>query len=491
MLLTDELLLQYKRCNRRTFLHFYGEKERKAKEKDFCRKLKQEKISQSWKVLQSYNLPYQQPRMLSGGNNHILNLAQITEDLMSQGIECIYQGVIKCEFDYDNQHKVTVASSPTLLIKDESQASRWGNWSYFAVNTHLGKTPKKEYKLISGLHARILSQIQDVTPQRSEIILRNSSKVYQTILSIWIPRSQGLVEECASMLRDKNEPEIFISRQRCGLCPWYDSCHEIAQSAQHLSLIPGITPSRQEILFNQGITNFSLLAQTPLSSLKEVFSSEIANNIYKQTQSLQSGQAIVKEKYSPQTNLHDIELYFDIETEPDRNLHYLLGVLLVDRQNGRKEYHSFMAKNIAEEEMIWHKFVDFVNQYPEAPIFHYSEYEVEIIKYLANRYQTPSVQLQSLLDRVFDLHKFLINSFFLPIQNYSLKSVANWLGFYWRDPKTGQTPSNKVNVGGDQCVFWYDQWLKTHDSFWLDYILIYNYDDCFATYELKKWLDYY
>jgi uncharacterized protein len=491
MLLTDELLLQYKRCNRRSFLHFYGDQEKKAKEKDFCQKLKQEKISQAWQVLQSYNLPYQQPRILSEGNNNLVHLAQITEDLMSQGIECIYQGVIKCEFDYDNHHQVTVASSPTLLIKDESLSSRWGNWHYFAVNTHLGKSPKKEYKLISGLHARILSQIQEVTPQRGEIILRNSSKIYQTILSIWMPRSQKLVQECASMLRSKKEPEIFISRQRCSLCPWYDSCYDIAESTQHLSLIPGITPSRQDILRNQGISNFPLLAQTSLSSLQEVFSAKIAQNIYGQAQSLKSGNPIVKDKYSSQITSHNIELYFDVETEPDRNLHYLLGLLLVDRQNGREEYYSFMAKNMAEEEAIWHKFVDFVNQYQEAPIFHYSEYEVEIIKYLANRYQTPCVQLQSLLDRVFDLHKFLINSYFLPIQNYSLKSVANWLGFYWRDPQTGKNTSDKVKLAGDQCVFWYDQWLKTQESFWLDYILIYNYDDCFATYELKKWLDNY
>jgi len=77
------------------------------------------------------------------------------------------------------------------------------------------------------------------------------------------------------------------------------------------------------------------------------------------------------------------------------------------------------------------------------------------------------------------------------VENYSLKSIANWLGFHWRNPKTGKTLSNYDKLGGDQCVFWYDQWLQTGDRLWLDYILIYNEDDCLGTYELKKWLTKY
>ena len=491
MLLTDELLLKYQRCHRSTFLEFYGNPKKRAKEKDFCQQLKQERISQSKQVLQDYNLPYQEPRKLSEGNNHILNLAKITENLMAQGVECIYQGVIKSEFDVNQQDTVTVVSSPTLLIRDTNKSSRWGNWSYYPVNTHLGKSRKKEYKLISGLHAEILHQIQGVIPQRSEIILRGLSKTYQTMLPVWMPRSRQLVTECASMLKQKDEPEIFISRQRCSLCPWYDSCYNVAQSSQHLSLIPGITPSRHQTLLNQGITDFPRLAQISLSALKEVFPTDIADNIYKQTQSLDSGKAVSKYQTLPKIPQHNLELYFDIETEPNRNIHYLLGVLLVDRQNNKSKYHSFLAKNSTEEAKIWHDFVNFVNQYETAPIFHYSEYEVEIIKYLANLYGTTSRQLQSLLERAFDLHKCLVSFYFLPVQNYSLKSVANWLGFYWRNPKTGKIYNNshKVNLAGDQCVFWYDQWLNSHNPFWLDYILVYNYDDCFATYQLKKWFD--
>ena len=334
------------------------------------------------------------------------------------------------------------------------------------------------------------SKIQNKVPTRAEIILRDKSNVHQTLLSLWIPRSEELIAECASMLITQQEPPIFISRQRCSLCRWYDRCYDIAKSMNHLSLIPGITPSKLETLYEAGITDFPLLTQTSFDFLQEIFPKHIASEVYKQTQSIHTNKAISRREEGILPPSHDVELYFDVETEPDRKIHYLLGVVLVDRRQNTQEYYGFLAKNADEEEMIWQQFVELTLQYPISPIFHYSAYETEVIKYLANRYKTPSNHLQSMLDNCCDLHQFLIKAFYLPIQNYSLKSVANWLGFYWQNPLAEENSDDEnVSIAGDQCVFWYDQWLETNDDKWLKYILIYNQDDCVATYKPKKWLD--
>ncbi|MEB3225051.1 MAG: TM0106 family RecB-like putative nuclease, partial [Synechococcus sp.] len=62
--------------------------------------------------------------------------------------------------------------------------------------------------------------------------------------------------------------------------------------------------------------------------------------------------------------------------------------------------------------------------------------------------------------------------------SYSLKSLANCLGYQWREE----------GVSGDQTVCWYDQWLETGDRQLLDAIIRYNEDDCRATYHLKQWI---
>ena len=201
-----------------------------------------------------------------------------------------------------------------------------------------------------------------------------------------------------------------------------------------------------------------------------------------QAHSLVYNQAIPRSQ--SQYNLSEIlakrtfELYFDIEAEPERNLDYLLGVILVDRLTQTQTFYPFLAETHEEEEYIWQQFLEFVNTYDQAPIFHFSEYEKDTIKRLGYLYGTPHSQIEYLLSRLIDLHHCVITSVILPVENYSLKSLANWLGFNWRD----------AGISGDQCVCWYDQWLTTGDRSFLDSIVRYNEDDCLATFHLKNWL---
>jgi predicted RecB family nuclease len=66
----------------------------------------------------------------------------------------------------------------------------------------------------------------------------------------------------------------------------------------------------------------------------------------------------------------------------------------------------------------------------------------------------------------------------LPIESYTLKLIAKWLGFEWRNSA----------ANGAQAICWYSQWLETSDPQFLNDIVLYNEDDCLATYRVKDWL---
>ncbi|MDY7015469.1 MAG: TM0106 family RecB-like putative nuclease, partial [Cyanobacteriota bacterium] len=159
-------------------------------------------------------------------------------------------------------------------------------------------------------------------------------------------------------------------------------------------------------------------------------------------------------------------------------LDYLLGVLLVDRGKGTEQFFPFLAETPDEERRIWEQFLALSGRYPEAPIFHFSEYEAEAVERLARRYQTPPTRLEPILSRFVDLHAWTMKSATLPVESYSLKSLAGWLGFQWRDR----------GASGEVAVCWYDRWLLGGDRAWLEAIVRYNEDDCRATYLLKDWL---
>ncbi len=173
-----------------------------------------------------------------------------------------------------------------------------------------------------------------------------------------------------------------------------------------------------------------------------------------------------------------IELYFDIEAEPELNLDYLHGVLVIDRYNNTEKYYQFLAESAAEEGAAWEEFLQLMWTYPIAPIFHFCDYEVKTFKRLAKLYNTPAYLWKPVLKRFVDIHKYVTQKAIMPVESYALKPIARWLGFEWRDAK----------ANGAQCVCWYDDWLKTGDRSILEAIVRYNEDDCRATYVVKDWL---
>ena len=151
--------------------------------------------------------------------------------------------------------------------------------------------------------------------------------------------------------------------------------------------------------------------------------------------------------------------------------------LLCDRTANTQNYYAFLAENQAEEAKVWQQFLDLVEQYPQAPIFHFCPYEVDTVKRLAKLYHTPKEQISELVTRFIDIYEQVAHTVVLPTESYALKTVARWLGFAWRNPE----------ANGSQSILWYDKWLETGDRTLLDAIVEYNEDDCLATLHLKDW----
>ncbi len=471
MLLTDGLFLDHRRCERRAFLNLYKSHSEQDPERGFLLKLRQESVNHLAYVLEHFYPHAIQPT--SKHQDFYLRSVE-TETLMKEGLDCIHNGALLFE---EPSRGVTLLGNPHLLIKTAGK-SRFGDWAYFPINIQLGRRPKPEYKLIASFHAYLLTKVQGSRADYAQMILRRHN-LYTVYLTDWMPRLEKALAQCLTLLLVSSEPEVFISRQRCSLCHWYSHCYTVAQAEQHLSLVPGVTPSRYQSLQSLGISTLASLADASPSLLNPVLGFETVSGLQLQAQSILEKRALIKSNYfHPQLITAPWEFYFDIEAEPELDVEYLLGVLLINTKTKEQRYYALFAEQPEQEALIWSEFLEIINQFPTAPIFHYSEYEVETIKKLAHRYLTPTCLLESLLNRFVDLHYQVTHSVIMPVESYSLKSLGNWLGFYWRDP----------GISGDQCVCWYDNWLKTGERSFIDSILRYNEDDCQATYRLKQWL---
>ncbi|MCF4965937.1 TM0106 family RecB-like putative nuclease [Nostoc sp. CMAA1605] len=482
MLINAEHLLQYQRCKRRPVLDIHGDRSLRDQPSELLLKLQQDKNAHRLNVLARF--PYQKPSYPRGK----WQAGQAaTIELMQLGVDYIYQGVLLANYsqlvdtESESLHP-TLLSIPDLLVKQPG-ASRFGEWMYTAVNIELGKRPKQEYQVVTAFHNQVLATVQGVTPSTAWLMLRSKETKYFIDLSRWTPQMQEILQEFIQALESQTQPEIFIARQKCNLCQWHSQCHAIAQSQQHLSLLPGVTPIRYTQLQSLNLTTLDSLANTSPSLLENLtgFDAKVATKLVIQAQSVLEKRPLTLPFSFPHPHVDlnaPVELYFDIEAQPDINLDYLLGVLVVNKQTNTQEFYSLLAETPAQEELIWQQFLDLVWRYPDAPIYHFCVYELDTVKRLAKLYRTPNKLVQPVLNRFVDIYEYLTETVTLPIESYALKAIARWLGFEWRNPE----------ASGAKCIYWYDLWLETGDRTLLEIISRYNEDDCHATHLVKDWL---
>lgn len=473
MLINAEQLLQYQRCKRRPFLDVYGDKKQRDAANDLLQKLQHDKIAHQSSILTP--LAYHQPDYSYGDWEAG---AAATIKLMQQGVDCIYKGVLLTTYN----EKYTLLSRPDLLFKQPGE-SCFGDWMYAPATIELGKRPKQEYQILAAYHAQVLATVQEVEPEVAWLMLRTKQTSYEVDLGKWTLQMRLILEEFIETLELSAAPEVFIARQKCNLCHWYSYCYAIAQSEKHLSLLPGVTPGRYAQLQALDIHTVESLAKTLPRELEKLpgFDHEVALKLVVQAEAVAKNRPFILPYAIPTKDIiytAPIEIYFDIEAQPDLNLDYLLGVLVVDKKANTEKFYSFLAENVEEEESIWRQFLDLVWQYPDAPIYHFCLYELDTVKRLAKLYHTPYKDVAPVLNRFVDVYEDLIQSVALPIESYALKAIAKWLGFEWRD----------LDASGAKCIYWYDKWLETGDRTLLEIIQRYNEDDCRATRSVKDWL---
>jgi predicted RecB family nuclease len=473
MLLTTRQLLSFQRCHRQTYLDAFGDQHQKAAPSDFLVKLRQDRAQHQQELLANYT--YEKPHYLA---RDWAAGAQATLELMQVGVEQIHRGVLRVESEAD---LISVAV-PDLLTKVPGN-SFFGDWQYVPTSIQLSKRPKLEYQMLATFQAQVLADCQGVWPEVAYLYLRERGW-YTVDLEKNRPKLTALLAELLTMLRQEQEPEAFIVNNRCSLCGWYEPCYAIAQSQKHLSLIPGVTPSRYPILQAHNLTSTEAIAAIEPARLQALtgFSKDVSLKMVYQAQAFVQDQPIMLALRPPGCErplpTATVELYFDIEAEPSLNLAYLHGVLVVNRQTQEQTFYPLLAQTPEAEQEIWQQFLALVQRYPDAPIFHFCAYEVQTVERLARLYDTPMPMIESLLERFIDLHVWVTKTVALPIESYTLKLIARWVGFEWRNSE----------ANGAQSIYWYSQWLETCDRAFLETIVIYNEDDCRATYAVKEWL---
>ncbi len=354
------------------------------------------------------------------------------------------------------------------------------------------KKPKKHYAVQLALYTDILEQI-GISAGRTPFVwdIHGEEIVYD------LNAPQGKVKPTTlwSVYQETLDRVVSISSKKfitlpcysaiCKLCQWRTVCSNKVIQAKDLTLIPELGRAKRDIMM-ASIKDISELAEVDLNSLikgsKTIFPGIGPDTLRKfQARAKLQVQSNAKPYLTEPLSLATSgkELFFDIETDPMQDICYLHG--FVQRNNGKtatERYHSFFANEPTpeNEEKVFAEAWKYIQNSRPCVIYYYSKYERTIWRKLQSKY--PHVASAAEIEELFspaqsvDLYFDVVKSKTeWPTRNYSIKTLAQYLGFLWRD----------TDPSGASSIEWYHRWVESKDDSIKKRILEYNEDDCVAT----------
>lgn len=349
--------------------------------------------------------------------------------------------------------------------------------------------PRGDYGVQIALYTDILLRM-DLAAGRHGYILDVHRRLHRYDLDAPLgPRSGSLWElylkSRAALLQSLQHAEASLPARssRCSQCVWRSACMRVLREARDLTLIPDLGRKLRDVLKDEFPTLADLAAaniERYIDGGKSSFQGVGAKRLrrFQRRAALQlapdAAPCLTRQIAWPE---RDVELFFDIETDPLRDLCYLHGFVI--RERGATAGECFRGIFAADpspdgERDAFAEALALLRHYPEALVIHYSKYERTWYRRLQQRYPdvATEVEIGQLFagPRALDLFRIVQSDSEWPTLDYSVKSLAKYLGFAWRDP----------DPSGASSIEWFDQWARQGDPALRQRLLAYNEDDCRA-----------
>lgn len=470
MTITASVLYDLVQCPHRVWMDRFGDAAKRDPVSPFIELLWERGNAFEREVMESLDQPFTDLKSLPSDEKE-----RETAEAMDRGDGLVYGGRVAAD---------DLVGEPDIL------RAEGGGYVAGDIKSGRGKEdvgdarkPKKHYAVQLAFYTDILTRIGRGDARRPFVWDIHRDEVPYDLDAPQGPRTpQSLwrfYQDCLATTRrivSGKKKTLPALASPCKQCHWYTACKEALVGARDLTLIPSLGRSRRDALLPH-IASVPALAEADLSTVGKV--PGIGARTLRQFQERARLQCDPNAKPYLTERVDfpaaDVELFFDVETDPMRDVCYLHG--FVERADGKEKYVSFFAAQPtpeAEERAFAEAFAYVTGKMPCA-VYYYSPYERTTWQKLQEKY--PAVASAEDIEDVFgaettvDLCNDVVRSKTVwPTHDHSVKTLASYLGFNWRDP----------NPSGAASIEWYHQWTESQDPAIRQRILEYNEDDCLA-----------
>jgi predicted RecB family nuclease len=459
----------FDKCPHRVYLNRFGAPTEKLPQSDFLNLLFEEALLHEGDVVK--DLPYETPEGAT-----LEEQALSTLQLMQNGAERIYHAVFL---------EADKSGIPDLVEKVPGK-SKFGEYFYRPVDIKNGSGYDDEekgflrpdYGLQMYHYGLLLQAAQGTFPPEAEILNRRKQRVpyrldqFKILYDLTLPKVHSLVTGA-----DRDEPSHCAY---CDKCQWWGHCEKILVAAEDVTLLPGVGRSRKVVLKGVGIRSIPDLSKFDFSKVKlKGVGQKTIDSMTRAAISVLSN----KMQVLGRAGLPDPprKVYFDFEDDPTQQLIYLCGMWIEPALEGLN-YHGLFCTDQAGEQKIWADLQGLCAALAaeDYRVFHYSSYEEKKMNTLERKYGLVEKDAIGIFrSRMVDLLPAVKRTVVLPTRNYSLKSVAPFIGLKY----------SAQDAGGAQSIVWFQEYQKHPEkNYVLETLLTYNKEDCLAMKGVEAWL---
>jgi predicted RecB family nuclease len=477
MPVTASLLYDLVQCPQRVALDAFGDTANRDEINAFVRLLWERGTLFERETIAKLNTPFTDLSKASDTDRERLTL-----EAMARGDSLIYGGCISAE---------DLLGVPDLLRKEPGGYVpgdiKSGRGEESGGDESDGK-PKPHYAVQLALYVDILER-RKFSAGRCAFVwdIQGDEVSYDfTTLpgaALWDDYQAALADARMILARQLTPAPAYASV--CKLCHWHTFCIAELTTTDDLTLIPLLGRKERDAMQDSLPTIAALAESDPdgfIQGRKTLFPGIGPDRLR-----LFQARAAMLKASTPEPylrapvvlNLLPLELFFDVEVDPLRDVCYLHG--FVERHHGdnaTERFVSFFAEEAtpAAERDAFAAALDYLSARRDAAIYFYSKYERTTYRKLQQKY--PDICTPEDVERLFeppravDLYgDVVLKATEWPTRDQSIKTLAKYLGFSWRD----------THPSGAASIEWFDRWCRERKPEIRQRILDYNEDDCRAT----------
>jgi predicted RecB family nuclease len=358
-------------------------------------------------------------------------------------------------------------------LKRVDGPSKLGDFHYVPVLFHEGRLVRQEQRRLLEVYGLLLSRIQGRMPGYGVVWHGEECRTTKVPLSPDTRMAERLLRDL-KQVEDAVPPRLVLN-DHCQVCEFRGRCRQQAIREDNLSLLRGLGEKELSSYFRKGIFTLTQLAHTfrPRRKGKRVLRQ--TTHRYHALHALAIRDSRVYLFGTPKLADAPVWIYLDLEGLPDEGFVYLIGMTVV--QGGSEEQFSYWADTKDQEQEIFERFLEQMDQYDHFRVFCYGGYERTFLKRM-RKSAARKQPVDRVLDALVNVLSAVYSHAYFPCPSNGLKDVGGCLGCTWTEPE----------ASGLQSIVWRKRWESSQPAEGKQQLLAYNREDCAALRTVSEFL---